>query len=89
VVAKEKRLKNEAAPKVDKESVKNEHEKCRVDDPHLFVYITDKSANDELKENLSQNELLLTYDTQEQAFGTLLTLLRCYNHRQCAGKNLS
>jgi hypothetical protein len=76
--AKEKLLDGKTIPTVKIESVQEEHEKCKVDTPHLFVLITDErfDAYDQLK----ANEIVLPYDQHSAMMGPLLALLRRFNH---------
>ena len=80
--SRDQNVKGNTVPKVTLEAVQEEHEKCNVDQNHLFVMITDDGPDEEVKKKLGENELVLTNDTHEFAIGSLLALLRLYNHFQ-------
>jgi hypothetical protein len=57
-----------------KESVSAEHKKIDIPDRHILVYSTDATAGDEAREDLADNEVLITADDMPDNFGTFLSL---------------
>jgi hypothetical protein len=58
--------------------VREEHEKCRVATPHLFVLVTDEDFAESAA--LEQNEIVVSFRRHAAVMGPLLALLRKYNH---------
>ena len=81
-VAKQQLHNNRVVAKVAKDTVITEHNKCRVQEKHLFVMITDQGVADNVRDSLAENELLVTHDTQKKAIGSLLALLRSFDPQQ-------
>jgi len=75
--AKEQMLAERTVPTLKVETVQEEHKKCDVSTPHLFVLITDEHFEDFA--DLKSNEVVLPYDQHGAVMGPLLALLRSFN----------
>ena len=76
--AKEQMLAERTVPTLKVVTVQEEHKKCNVSTPHLFVLITDEHFEDFA--DLESNEVVLPYDQHGAVMGPLLALLRSFNH---------
>ena len=76
--AKEQMLAERTVPTLKVVTVQEEHKKCDVSTPHLFVLITDEHFEDFA--DLKSNEVVLPYDQHGAVMGPLLALLRSFNH---------
>jgi hypothetical protein len=76
--AKKKRIGGRKSATRKLSNVLEEHAKCNVSTPHLFVFVTDEEFND--FEKLESNEIVLSYEHHEAVMGPLCTLLRKFNH---------
>mmetsp|Transcript_45428 Transcript_45428/g.110442 ORF Transcript_45428/g.110442 Transcript_45428/m.110442 type:complete len:811 (-) Transcript_45428:427-2859(-) len=79
-IPKENNINGKTIPCVQLNYLRDEHSKCDISQRHLFVMITDKGATDEVKAMLSDNECLITHNSQKRAIGSLLAMLRLFNH---------
>ena len=82
-VAKKKARNNTTVPRFGYDLVKEEHEKCDVKTPHLFIIVSDKEdkefkATD--RDQIQSNEVVLPRTEHDKALGPLLALLRLHNH---------
>ena len=75
---KQQNLNNLSVPNAKAKDVQAEHAKCQVGIQHMFVMIADKGAQNGMK--LAENELLLTHDMHAKVFGSLVAMLRLFNH---------
>jgi hypothetical protein len=76
--AKEQVIADRTVPTLKVKTVQEEHEKCNVTTPHLFVMITDERFD--AFADLAPNEVVLPYDQHGAVMGPLLALLRRFNH---------
>jgi hypothetical protein len=65
-------------PALNLAMVQEEHKKCRVQNEHLFVIVTDERFDD--KHMLADNEIVISHDLHDMWMGPLLALMRLYNH---------
>lgn len=78
-VAKRQLNKGLAVPTMSLKAVQAEHKKCDIEGlTYVFVLITDEDFADD--GNLAENEIVVTYLGQKTMIGSLLQLLRSYNH---------
>ena len=60
--------------------VKEEHVKCDVKTPHLFILVSDKDFKATDRDKIKDNEIVLPRTQHERALGPPLALLRRHNH---------
>ena len=79
-VAKKKARNNTTVPRFGYDLVKEEHEKCDVKTPHLFIIVSDKEFKATDRDQIQSNEVVLPRTEHDKALGPLLALLRLHNH---------
>jgi hypothetical protein len=68
-------------PKFTYKNLNEEHDKCDVGTPHLFIIITDEVFDSSPSDPpLRKNEIVLSPNLHSAAIGPLLALLRQHNH---------
>lgn len=67
-------------PRFGYDSVKEEHDKCNVKTPHLFIMVSDKDFEATDRDKIKSNEVVLPRSEHGKALGPLLALLRRHNH---------
>ena len=79
IQAKRQRVdnKNLKDKKVTYKAVQIEHDKCRIKESHLFVYVTDEVFEE--YGMLKDDELVLSPKDHPEAFGSIVAVLRLYN----------
>ncbi len=73
-----KNVSGRTVPALMLEAVRSEHEKCKVDTPHLFVVVTDHRFDEQ--NGLAPNEIVLSHDVHGKWMGPLWALMRLHNH---------
>jgi hypothetical protein len=76
--AKTKRSQNTTVPTCTYDNVRKEHDKCKISTRHLFVFVTDEAFTE--YDQLLSNEIVLSHSDHIAAMGSLLALLRKFNH---------
>ncbi len=71
-------LKERTVPGLSVKRVREEHAKCDVETPHLFVLVTDEDFIDH--ESLASNEIVVSRRDHALMIGPLLALLRLFGH---------
>ena len=69
-----------AAAVITLELIRREHERCRVDQPHVFVLITDDAVPVDVLQGLRDSEIVVCAENEVDSVGAFLarSKLGCY-----------
>jgi hypothetical protein len=75
---REKRIKRNTISNLNIDVIKNEHNKCKFTQPHIFFLISDLHFDENLISNLSDNEYVISSNNEIGFYGQILAYRKLF-----------